>query len=263
MAPEYVVVSAENNPAKTGTTLYSRRAFRSGELIFTEKPFIIIKSQPEAQFIKNLWKGLAKDFRKENRAGKEEHPIVEAFKLLSKEDQEVFLMLFNARQKLLTRAQNHVCSRRTAPGPTSVLELLGIYLTNLQFIHDDSTAVFNHACVANAYLKWSQRRGYMEVIAAQDIPMSDVEITIDYSEKFASLIFSNAKDVRDHCCYFYGFWCRCLLCLRNIPQENSIVTSYPKNQADDETEFYLDKVEGLILTNRGEIRPKNVNGRLT
>ncbi|KAL0636569.1 hypothetical protein Q9L58_004407 [Maublancomyces gigas] len=249
--PEYRLAPAKN-PA-VGMGLYTRRAYHKSELIFTERPLVRVPYRSSQPFMKQLWKHVAN--------GISSHPIVDAFKHLSQHDQKDFLRLHNARRKLLTRADYYLPNLDTGErisGPTCAFELLGIYLTNFFFLHEDLTGVFksisriNHACAANAYLAWDRTNSEMRVVAASSIISAGTEITIDYSEKFAKQgMFKMLENIREYCRYFYGFWCRCNFCLVNLSQ-GSIQEITPQQEREI-ISFHLDEVEEKLLL-RQELR---------
>lgn len=233
-----------------GLAVYSRRSFQREELIFAEKPLLFVPSRAPEHFMRDLWRIVAKDISS--------HPIGDAFRSLSREKQKDFLRLHNSRQKLLTRAEYYPPNvEREFKRPTCNFELLGIYLTNFYFLSDDRTGVFNatsrinHSCFPNSYLDWDPKLRVMSVRAARKIEKADVEITIDYSEKFRHLIFSSTDDLRVHCRYFYGFWCRCESCIDGILR-NSIRVVRP-NEERIPIEVHLDELQERLLLKQGMV----------
>lgn len=247
---EYRLVPDKECIAK-GIGLYTRRPYHKYELIFTEKPLVRVPYKSSQPFMKQLWRYVANDISS--------HPIVNSFKNMNRYDQKDFLRLNNSRKKFLTRADPcppDVGITREISGPTCALELLGIYLTNFFFLHEDATGIFkdisriNHACAANAYLAWDRTNGEMRVVAASNILNAGTEITIDYSEKFLKLgIFMALENVREHCRYFYGFWCQCNFCKINILKGS--IQEVTSEQERDMISFHLDELEQRLLFKQG------------
>lgn len=244
---EYRLAPSKETPAK-GIGLYTRRPYHKSELIFTEGPLVRVPYKSSQPFMKQLWKHVANDISS--------HPIVVAFKNLSPYDQKDFLRLHNSRKDLLTRADFYppdLKTNREISGLTCAFELLGIYLTNFFFLHEDLTGIFksisriNHACAANAYLVWDRTNSEMRVVAASNIPAAGAEITIDYSEKFTKLgIFNKLEDIREHCRYFYGFWCRCKLCSDSI--STGAIKVITPDLERNMVSFHLDELEQKLFS---------------
>ena len=168
----------QRSPIHKGFGLFAARKLKQGELIMSESPSLVFKSD---------------DYDKLDKQQFERH-IVDNYLLYMPEDELAeFLTLADA----------------WSPESPRIYHIITSNMFNL----NDHMAVFlkisriNHSCKPNSYYNFYD--GTMNVFAARDIEPNE-ELTITYLDDFQT-----KEERQKHLKENYGFECHCELCARN------------------------------------------------